>query len=171
MPELSRAVKAEKGTNQHIYSTAKGLSRSELPNRCTTCGANRQNRVEVHISSREETTMDCVMLIRAVLGLLCDKWMEATTDAPTPNIRPMPVENNHSGATILTAARASLPIPFPTKIPSVMTNNAENIIPSTVGSSNLRNNAAMSMCLKSILSLIFSIIFSLLCFIVICFFV
>ena len=31
MPELSRAVKAEKGTNQHIYSTAKGLSRSELP--------------------------------------------------------------------------------------------------------------------------------------------
>ena len=171
IPELSRAVKAENGTNQRLYSTAKGSSRSEPPNRCTTCGANRQNRVEVHISNKEDTTMDCVMLIRATLGLLCDKWMEATTDAPTPNIRPMPVENNHSGATMLTAARASLPIPFPTKIPSVMTNNAENIIPSTVGSSNLRNNAAMSMFLKSMLSLIFSIIFSLLYIIVICFFV
>ena len=72
--------------------------------------------------------------MRAAFTFPCDKWMEATTDAPTPNISPMPVENNHNGATIFTAASASLPIPFPTNIPSVMTNNAENIIPSTVGS-------------------------------------
>ncbi len=82
IPELSKAVKAEKGTNQSMYSTARGSSRSEPPNRCTTWGANRQNRVEVHISNREDTTIDCVMLMRATLGLLCDKWIEATTDAP-----------------------------------------------------------------------------------------
>ena len=37
---------------------------------------------------------------------------------------------------MLTAAKASLPIPFPTKIPSVITNTAENIIPKTVGINN-----------------------------------
>ena len=79
--------------------------------------------------------------------------MEATTDAPTPNINPMPVENNHNGATIFTAAKASLPMPFPTNIPSVMTNRAENIMPSTVGSNSLRNNAVISTFLKSMLFL------------------
>ena len=58
---------------------------------------------------------------------------------------------------MLTAAKASLPIPFPTKMPSVITNSAEKIIPSTVGSNSLRNNVLMSVFLKSILSLIFSI--------------
>ena len=56
------------------------------------------------------------------------------------------------------AAKASLPIPFPTKMPSVTTNSAEKIIPSTVGSNSLRNNVLMSVFLKSILSLIFSIL-------------
>ena len=59
---------------------------------------------------------------------------------------------------MLTAAKASLPIPFPTKMPSVITNSAEKIIPSTVGSNSLRNNVLMSVFLKSILSLIFSIL-------------
>ena len=55
---------------------------------------------------------------------------------------------------MLTAANASLPIPFPTKIPSVITNRAEKIIPITVGSNNFRNRVVMSMFRKSILSLI-----------------
>ncbi len=59
--------------------------------------------------------------------------MEATTDAPTPNISPMPVLIKNSGAVIFTAANASLPIPLPTNIPSVITNTAEKTIPNTVG--------------------------------------
>ena len=56
---------------------------------------------------------------------------------------------------MLTAAKASLPIPFPTKIPSVITNTAENIIPKTVGINNFLNKVEMFMLPKSILSLIF----------------
>ena len=62
--------------------------------------------------------------------------------------------NSKSGAVIFTAASASLPIPFPTNIPSVITNRAENTIPSTVGISNLRNNVEMFILPKSILSFI-----------------
>ena len=80
--------------------------------------------------------------------------MEATTEPPTPNISPMPVAIIKSGAVILTAARASLPIPLPTNMPSVITNIAENTIPSTVGTNNLRNNMEMSILPKSILSFI-----------------
>lgn len=69
--------------------------------------------------------------------------MEATTDAPTPNIRPMPVVIMNKGAVMLTAAKASLPIPLPTNIPSVMTNTAENTIPTTVGNSNLLKSVEM----------------------------
>ena len=82
--------------------------------------------------------------------------MEATTEAPTPNISPIPAAIIKSGAVIFTAASASLPIPFPTNIPSVITNSAENTIPSTVGISNLRNNVEMFMLPKSILSFITS---------------
>ena len=55
---------------------------------------------------------------------------------------------------MLTAANASLPIPLPTNIPSVMTNMAENTIPRTVGISNLRKSVEMSILPKSILSFI-----------------
>ena len=80
--------------------------------------------------------------------------MEATTDPPIPNINPIPVAIIKNGAAILTAASASLPIPFPTNIPSVMTNIAEKTIPSTVGTNNLRNNMETSILPKSILSFI-----------------
>ena len=76
IPELSRAVNTENGTNHNIYSTASGVRRSEPPKRCTTCGANEQNSVEVHISNSEDTAMDCVMLMRAAFTFPCDKWME-----------------------------------------------------------------------------------------------
>ncbi len=75
IPELSNAVNREKGTNQSMYSTANGVSRSDPPSSFTTCGANEQNRVEVHISSKEDMTTDCVMLIRATLTFrVTDEW-------------------------------------------------------------------------------------------------
>lgn len=80
--------------------------------------------------------------------------MEATTDAPTPNISPMPVVIINSGAVMLTAARASLPIPLPTNIPSVITNTAEKTIPSTVGINNFLNSLGISIFPKSMLSFI-----------------
>lgn len=92
--------------------------------------------------------------MRAVLTLPCERWIEATTEAPTPNISPTPVLMRNSGAVMFTAASASLPIPRPTKMPSVMTNAAENNIPSTVGINNRRNSRGISMLPKSILSFI-----------------
>ena len=73
IPELSNAVNREKGTNQSMYSTANGVSRSDPPSSFTTCGANEQNRAEVHISNKEDMTTDCVMLIRATLTFPCDR--------------------------------------------------------------------------------------------------
>lgn len=55
---------------------------------------------------------------------------------------------------VLEAASASLPIPLPTKIPSVIINMAENTIPSTVGISNFRKSLGMFMVSKSMLSFI-----------------
>ena len=95
-----------------------------------------------------------MILIPATLRLPCDKWMDVTTEAPTPNINPTPVVIINRGAVILTAASASLPTPLPTKIPSVITNTAEKTIPNTVGINNLRNNLEISMLPKSILSFI-----------------
>ena len=73
IPELSRAVNTEKGTNQSIYFTASGVRRSEPPKKCTTCGANEPNNVEVHISNSEDTAIDWVILMRAAFTFPCDK--------------------------------------------------------------------------------------------------
>lgn len=86
--------------------------------------------------------------------------MEAITDAPTPNIRPMPVVIINKGAVMLTAAKASLPIPLPTNIPSVMTNTAENTIPTTVGNSNFLKSVEMFVFPKSMLCFIFLPLFN-----------
>ena len=80
--------------------------------------------------------------------------MDATTDAPTPIISPTPVLMRNSGAVMLTAASASLPMPRPTKIPSVITKTAEKTIPRTVGISSFRKSFGISMLPKSILSFI-----------------
>lgn len=95
-----------------------------------------------------------MILIWATLIFLCERWIEATTDAPMPNIKATPVLRRKRGAVILTAASASLPIPLPTKIPSVIINMAENTIPSTVGISNFRKSLGMFMVSKSMLSFI-----------------
>ena len=57
-----------------------------------------------------------------------------------PNISPSPVPSVKSGAVRLTAASASLPMPRPTNIPSVMTNTAEKTIPMTVGKRKRRKS-------------------------------
>ena len=62
--------------------------------------------------SRRDTSNACVILILAALTFLCDRWTEATTDEPTPKSSPIPVVTMKSGATILTAANASLPTPL-----------------------------------------------------------
>ena len=137
-----------------MYSTASGSRRSELPSSRATPGAYQVMRKLYAASSSDETTTACVTLMRATLTFPCERWIEATTEAPTPNISPTPVLMRNSGAVMLTAAKASLPMPRPTKIPSVMTNTAEKTIPSTVGISNFRNNFGISMLPKSILSFI-----------------
>ena len=68
---------------------------------------------------------------------ISNKLMEAIIEPPIPNISPIPVPKVHTGATMLMAARASLPKPCPTKIPSVIMSSTENIIPATVGKNNL----------------------------------
>ena len=104
------------------------------------------------MSSRDETMTACVTLMRATFGLPCDRCMEATTDAPMPNISATPVLRRNSGAVMLTAASASLPMPLPTKMPSVMIKMAENTMPSTVGISSFLNRVGMCMLPKSMLS-------------------
>ena len=84
-------------------------------------------------------------------------WISSLTDkAIRDGLRNLEAGSKYDN--LYLAAKASLPIPFPTKMPSVITNSAEKIIPSTVGSNSLRNNVLMSVFLKSILSLIFSIL-------------
>ena len=152
MPELSSALNTRNGTNQYMYSTAAGSSRSELPSRRATCGARRVTVPHSRARNSDETTTACVTLMRATLGLPWARWMEATTDAPTPNIRPMPMLIMKSGAVMLTAASASLPMPRPTKMPSVITKAAEKTMPSSVGSNSLRNSRGIAMLPKSISS-------------------
>lgn len=103
-----------------------------------------------------ETESACVILIFATLTFWCERWIEATIDAPTPNISPIPVANMKKGATIFTAAKASLPTPLPTNIPSAILIVAERIIPNKVGINIIRNNFGMFIVPKSILSCIIS---------------
>ena len=147
-------MKGRNGANQCIYSTASGSRRSEQPSSRATPGAYQVMTKLQTASNNDETATACVTLIRAALAFPCERWIEATTEAPTPNISPTPVLMKNSGEVILTAARASLPIPRPTKIPSVMTNAAEKTIPITVGINSLRNNFGISMLPKSMLSLL-----------------
>ena len=74
-------------------------------------------------------------------------------DTPAPNMSPMPVVIRKKGATILTAASASLPAPCPTKAPSATLIVAERSMPNRVGKNILRNNTGIFIVPKSILSL------------------
>ena len=105
-------------------------------------------------SRRTRMTVACVTLMRAFFCCPRERWMDATTDAPAPNIMAKLVLSRNSGAVILTAARASLPIPFPTKIPSVMMNAVENSIPSSVGISIFQKIPEIFIFPKSIVAFI-----------------
>ena len=54
--------------NMHVYSTAKGNRRSELPNHTATCGANKHTTPHSTAKNKEEITTACVTLIRAVFN-------------------------------------------------------------------------------------------------------
>ena len=95
----------------------------------------------------------CVMFMLAALVFFLDRCICATTDAPVPNSSPSPVLSEYSGALMLTAARASLPTPLPTNIPSAMLNIELKSIPKTVGMNNFTNSLGMFVLPKSILSL------------------
>lgn len=154
MPELNSALKGRNGANQCMYSTASGRSRSELPSSRATSRAQEVIRKLYAARRSDDTATACVTLMRAALTFPCARWIDATTDAPTPNISPTPVLMRNSGAVMLMAASASLPMPRPTKIPSVITKTAEKTIPRTVGISSFRKSFGISMLPKSILSFI-----------------
>lgn len=95
----------------------------------------------------------CVMMIRAAFTLFSDSRMLAMTEAPIPNISPMPVMTIKTGATIFTAAIPSVPTPRPTKMPSMTVNAELKIIPTIVGKNNERNIGPILSFAKSSLSL------------------
>ena len=74
------------------------------------------------------------------------------TDAPMPNISPMPVHIRNRGATILIAARALLPTPWPTNMPSQMFSAELNTMPMRVGKNMARKSRLIFPFSKSSLS-------------------
>lgn len=79
------------------------------------------------------TNSDWVILSRAALTLPLARCTDDTTEAPTPSISPIPIITIVGAMHIFTAARASLPHPRPTKIPSVAVTAHSDSIPSKVG--------------------------------------
>lgn len=81
------------------------------------------------------------------------------TDAPIPNISPIPVHIKNIGATILMAARALLPTPWPTNMPSHMFNTELKNMPTKVGKNMAMKSGLIPAFLKSSLSLSIQTIF------------
>ena len=75
----------------------------------------------------------CVALIRATFSRCRAKCIEHTTDAPTPSINPMPTITIVGAMQMLTAARPSLPMLCPTKMPSIAVTAHSDSIPIRVG--------------------------------------
>ena len=65
---------------------------------------------------------------------------------------PSPMRN--MGAAMFTAAKALLPIPYPTKMPSARVSMALNTKPRRVGTKSLTNSRGMFILPKSMLSLL-----------------
>ena len=95
----------------------------------------------------------CVTLRRAAFGFPCDKWMEATTDAPAPTISPIPVNSMSKGMQMLMAAMPSLPIPCPTNIPSMAVTADILNMPNSVGTKYFLKSVNTPAVPKSIASL------------------
>ena len=101
-----------------------------------------------------------VILRLAACGLFRDRCMLATTLDPMPNISPTPPEMRNRGATMLTAAKASLLTPCPTNAPSVMLSTTIETMPMSVGKNmrpNTRLTGSWAKSIASLLSLIWEI--------------
>ena len=95
---------------------------------------------------------DWVKLILAAFLFPRERCIDATTEQPMPSISPMPLTSSHNGQKMFTAARASLPMPRPTKAPSIVVIRDIQTIPINVGINIFRNNIPMSALPKSMLS-------------------
>ena len=93
------------------------------------------------------------MFSLAALTLRLARWIDDTTEAPTPSIRLIPTITMVGEIQIFTAARASLPTPRPTNIPSVAVTAHNDSIPSTVGTKYIRNRRGIPVFPRSIASL------------------
>ena len=149
---LKTASGARNSVNHTRYSRAGTISSPGVPSSMSSGSWQWISRALSRAISNAGSASDCVMLISATRRLPCARLIDATTEPPMPNISPSPVPSVKSGATILTEARASLPMPRPTKMPSVMTNTAEKTMPMTVGKRKRRKSFPTSELLKSILS-------------------
>ena len=137
---LNTASGVRKSVNHTRYSRAGTISSGGVPNSSSNGLWQRISRALSSTISSAGTKSDCVMLIWATRRLPCARFTDAITEPPMPNISPSPVPSVKSGAVRLTAASASLPMPRPTNIPSVMTNTAEKTIPMTVGKRKRRKS-------------------------------
>ena len=75
----------------------------------------------------------CVEIILAPFTFPSASRMLPITDAPMPNISPIPVHTRKRGATMLIAASASLPTRCPTNMPSHILSAELKSIPTRVG--------------------------------------
>lgn len=98
--------------------------------------------------------------MRAAFNLPRDSCMEATTDTPAPTISPMPVNTISKGTQMLTAARPSLPMPWPTNIPSMAVTADILNIPNNVGIKYFLNSLDTFNVPKSIASLFIVLYFT-----------
>lgn len=94
----------------------------------------------------------CVALIRAAFNRCRAKCIEHTTEAPTPNINPMPTITIVGAMQMLTAARPSLPVLCPTKMPSIAVTAHSDSIPISVGKKYKRKSRETLTVPKSIWS-------------------
>ena len=95
-----------------------------------------------------------VALMLAALLLPRERWTAATTLTPVANMSDTPRPRRKMGAAMFTAAKALLPTPCPTKMPSARVSMALNTNPKRVGTKSLMNNWGMFILPKSMLSLL-----------------
>ena len=81
----------------------------------------------------ETNNKDCETVKRADFILPFAIAIEAITELPMPDIKPIPVKTINSGAVMFMAAIPSLPTLCPTNIPSMAVMAHRLIIPSKVG--------------------------------------
>ena len=92
--------------------------------------------------------------MRAVFGLPCDKWIDATTDAPTAEHKSDAGIYKKQRRNDIHRRQSIAAKPRPTNMPSVITKRADDTMPSNVGMSSLLKRLDTFVVPKSILSFI-----------------